>query len=375
MELLTPRQDHVSDVKPIDDPGVDTEFFNLLLPLPYRVAILLTLGVWLWAANLRGLMSKNMRVDVPALIRYPSRMQQNQLKHWQSTNRFAIMLTVPLSVSLLLFWILSRFDESLVLRWELLGDITLLAIVCALLLPSLQVPWMRTVAPSGRARFAKALRRIALGGIATTDEGRFGDVILADALTSYSKVVGDLFVVACMLLRWPHPTAKPDRDCGGAITVPLLMAVPFLIRFSQCLIEFRRVRSGQYGEGHGWGGTHLLNAAKYFTAFPVFFFSTRMAPHEYREGGWGYDFWYAGCSDLVSNLDIIQLTKVLFLGGSPQSSTRSIPSIGMSPRTGTSSSSPPSAAAPITPGVCARTGSSSLLASTTSLLSLTWSCV
>lgn len=38
------------------DPEVEElDSFSLLLPLPYRLAILVVLGVWLWGLNLHGL--------------------------------------------------------------------------------------------------------------------------------------------------------------------------------------------------------------------------------------------------------------------------------------------------------------------------------
>jgi hypothetical protein len=38
------------------DPEVEgLDSFSLLLPLPYRLAILIVLGVWLWGLNLHGL--------------------------------------------------------------------------------------------------------------------------------------------------------------------------------------------------------------------------------------------------------------------------------------------------------------------------------
>lgn len=70
-------------------------------------------------------------------------------------------------------------------------------------------------------------------------------------------------------------TGKPDRECGGAIAVPLIIAIPSLIRLRQCLIEYFRVRRSNIGASqsvraaNGWGGQHLANAAKYSTAFPV----------------------------------------------------------------------------------------------------------
>ena len=72
-------------------------------------------------------------------------------------------------------------------------------------------------------------------------------------------------------------TKRPDRGCGGQYLVPIIIAIPSLIRFRQCMIEYLRVRSSNYKNGGigagGWGGQHLANALKYFSAFPVIIFS------------------------------------------------------------------------------------------------------
>ena len=118
------------------------------------------------------------------------------------------------------------------------------------------------------------MRRISVGGLAQPADGKFGDILLADVLTSYSKVLGDLFIALCMMFTKQHSTSRPNRNCGGAFIVPFLISVPFIIRLRQCLIEYVRVRHGvASGEldvrTAGWGGQHLANALKYSTAFPV----------------------------------------------------------------------------------------------------------
>lgn len=121
-------------------------------------------------------------------------------------------------------------------------------------------------------RFLKMLRRVSIGGLADANDGKFGDVLMADVLTSYAKVLGDLFVAVCMTVNGKHSTGHPDRSCGGRFFVPMLIAIPSLIRLRQCLIEYVRVRkSVKLGMGTvgGWGGQHLANALKYSSAFPV----------------------------------------------------------------------------------------------------------
>ncbi|KAF2842896.1 protein-ER retention protein-like protein [Patellaria atrata CBS 101060] len=249
------------------DPAVDSEVdsFSLVLPLPYRVAIIIVLGVWAWGANLHYLHA--IKIDVPALIRYPPRTSHAHLPHHLSTYRLAALLSLPLCASLLLFWTLTRCDPALVLSWEIIPNFYLLLLALAFLLP------FHNLSRNGRARFLHTLRRISIGGLAEAQDGKFGDIIAADALTSYAKVLGDLFVTLCMMFTHRHSTAHPHRACGGAIVVPLIIAIPSLIRLRQCLIEYLRIRNGNKRSGavgsSGWGGQHLANALKYASAFPV----------------------------------------------------------------------------------------------------------
>ena len=133
---------------------------------------------------------------------------------------------------------------------------------------------------TGLRRLLSTLKRISYGNIAETQNGRFGDLLAADALTSLAKPLGDLFISQCMFFSpGVSSTAMPDRGCGGAYLVPLLLAYPYLVRLIQCLVEYKRVRSiigddPRSAATLGWGGQHLANALKYFSAFPVIVLSS-----------------------------------------------------------------------------------------------------
>lgn len=213
-----------------------------------------------------------MKIDVPVLINYPSRTHSSHPPHYKTTYRLASFLTIPLVPFLLLFWLLTRADPTRVLHWQLLPNLYILLLLVSFFLP------IRQLTQSGRTRFLSTFRRISIGGIAKAGDGKFGDILLADVLTSYSKVFGDLFIVLCMFTTRHITTAKPDRNCGGLVVVPILISLPSLIRLRQCLIEFMRVRNGlANGEldfrTAGWGGQHLANALKYSSAFPVIILS------------------------------------------------------------------------------------------------------
>ncbi|KIV91669.1 hypothetical protein, variant [Exophiala mesophila] len=249
------------------DPAVEPEIdsFSRVLPLPYRVAIIVVLGIWAWGVNLHYL--HLVKIDVPALIRYPSRQGPNSILHHHSTYRLATILSIPLAASLLLFWAITRGDKHAVLSWQILPQSYLFLIVLCFVLP------VKRMSRSGRLHFLTTLKRISVGGLAEVQDGKFGDIILADVLTSYAKVMGDLFVSTCMLFsRKTVSTAKPDRGCGGVFLVPFIIAIPSMIRLRQCLIEYSRVRRNRTATS-GWGGQHLANALKYATAFPVIILS------------------------------------------------------------------------------------------------------
>ncbi|KAI9697599.1 MAG: protein-ER retention protein [Candelina mexicana] len=249
------------------DPSVEPELdsFSLFLPLPYRVAIILVLGVWAWGLNLHYLYL--IKIDVPALIRYPPRTSPTFPSHHLSTYRLATLLTIPLAVSLVIFWTVTHGQASLVLAWEILPASYLFLLVLCFFLPT------QRLSRTGRYRFLSILKRVGVGGIAEAKDGKFGDVLVADVLTSYAKVFGDLFVSICMFFSGSSSTGKPDRGCGGQYMVPLIISIPSLIRLRQCLIEYLRVRRDNRKAGglgaSGWGGQHLANALKYSSAFPV----------------------------------------------------------------------------------------------------------
>ena len=119
--------------------------------------------------------------------------------------------------------------------------------------------------------------------------------------------------------------------------VPLIIAIPSMIRLRQCLIEYGRVqKANKTGalSGQGWGGQHLANALKYSTAFPVIILSAMQ--RNYEEGKYGlseaglFRLWYAHI--LVSTH---RSRADHAAGSSSSSSTPSTPSTGTSPKTGT----------------------------------------
>lgn len=208
---------------------------------------------------------------MPALVRYPPRASVHHPPHHLTTYRLAAACSVLFALSLATFWLFTHGDAHLVLRHGWL-PLSLLASLAVLFYAPL-----RALSHAGRRRFLATLRRISIGGLAEPRDGKFGDIILADALTSYAKIIADLFVALCMFVTPGYSaTGRPDRSLPGNL-VPFLVAIPSLIRLRQCLIEYFRVRRAPYHPASGWGGQHLANALKYSTAFPVIILSTMLS--------------------------------------------------------------------------------------------------
>lgn len=208
---------------------------------------------------------------MPALVRYPPRPSAHHPPHHRTTYRLAAAATTLLALSLSTFWLFTRGDPALAARHDWL-PLSLLGSLAVLFYAP-----VRALSHAGRRRFLATLKRVSVGGLAEARDGKFGDIILADALTSYAKVLADLLVAGCMFLRpGSSATAAPDRSCAGRL-VPLVAAIPSLIRLRQCLIEYLRVRRAPFHPSTGWGGQHLANALKYSTAFPVILLSTMLS--------------------------------------------------------------------------------------------------
>jgi len=230
---------------------------------------------------------------LPALIKYSTRSSTIH-SHHQRTYRLAAIATIPLIASILLYWTITRGEPSLVVAWDILPQSYLFLLALLFLLP------LQSLSFTGRYRFLGTLKRVSVGGIAEAGDGKFGDILLADVLTSYAKVLGDWFVAGCMFFSpGVSSTDKPDRSCGGAYMVPLIISIPSLIRLRQCLIEYGRVRSNPTTTS-GWGGQHLANALKYSTAFPVIILSALQRGYDPNKIGMSetglFRLWYIDLS-------------------------------------------------------------------------------
>ncbi|KAI8967611.1 EXS family-domain-containing protein [Mycotypha africana] len=90
----------------------------------------------------------------------------------------------------------------------------------------------------------------------------FSDVILADMLTSFSNVFGDLFIAFCVLFTGKDAAFfidNVDNIYSRDYIVPLLISFPYLIRLKQCIAEYIVTKEKR----------HIFNSLKYASSIPV----------------------------------------------------------------------------------------------------------
>ncbi|GAA95435.1 uncharacterized protein L969DRAFT_92571 [Mixia osmundae IAM 14324] len=118
----------------------------------------------------------------------------------------------------------------------------------------------------------------------------FCDVIFADILTSYAKVLGDVWVCTSIMFG-----REATDAIGGRWAVAIMTSLPYVVRLRQCLAEYFTTpanyapinNANPYTLAQPPASTPsdprtraLFNAVKYATAFPVIFLSAMQGKHE-----------------------------------------------------------------------------------------------
>ncbi|KAJ6013337.1 hypothetical protein N7540_007928 [Penicillium herquei] len=250
------------------DQHAQLDAFGIVFPFPIRIAALLVAGFWGWAFNLHYLAKAN--IDVPSLVRYPV-PTPSERPHHIAAYRLATIFTIPLSIWLIVFWIATHHSRELVERLDFIPLSVFVILLVILIWP------LNRAARRGRIRFLLTFKRVLIGGLAEAKDGKFADILLADALTSYARVLGDIYISFCMFFTDDiSATSKPNRACGQDYIVPIIVAVPFTIRLRQCLTEYLRSRRASSRAESNKGNQHLANALKYATAFPVIWLNAKL---------------------------------------------------------------------------------------------------
>ncbi|WVR04664.1 hypothetical protein IAU60_001675 [Kwoniella sp. DSM 27419] len=178
-------------------------------------------------------------------------------KLYQPVYKLFLLYTAWCGSGWVLFRTLSQGDHELMEKWRIIPGLLALGVLAAVL-----VPW-RGVAEWERAGLRRAMKRILLPPLNAPIF--FCDVILADILTSFAKVLGDMWISAVQI--WVGDISKGRVGVAGYgrwVTLAMV-SLPYLLRFRQCLLEYYQ---------SSWSSPRpLANALKYFSAFPVIFLS------------------------------------------------------------------------------------------------------
>lgn len=267
------------------------EIFEIYLPIPYRILFLLNFGLFLWIVNLKICIDHN--IDPLIVLKIPkSDNNNNNNQHIQNNNNEIInssnhillnyskiefkKITILNIINYLIFLILINFFKfsiylSLINLLKFLPIIGIFSFFSILLTPLNSNQFKK--------RFLETIKRTLRGNIDINL--RNNDILLADTLTSYNKILIDLIIYITSLIlnlnilpkfnnydidseNNNYDLIKFDKKYSNFYNIDLLIGLlPSLIRLNQCLIEYNssRRRNKQ----------HLLNAIKYSTAIlPVF---------------------------------------------------------------------------------------------------------
>ncbi|RUP50329.1 EXS-domain-containing protein, partial [Jimgerdemannia flammicorona] len=245
--------------------------FRTLLPFFYRPLIIITIGIWGWALNLHIL--STLGIDTPALMH----VHHTGAGLYRPIYAIATVVTAVVGVNLWCFWATfigagaaENGEEQVTRTW--LPTFCYFTVVVMVTMPG------NVFYKKERTRFLRWVLIVAFGGDGSLrrifslnlfSEVYFSDVILADILTSFAKVLGDLYTTICVLAVGRGSIdflLDEDSDrCWRDVMVPMMTSIPHLLRFRQCISEYLGSNCANR--------RHLLNALKYASALPVIMLS------------------------------------------------------------------------------------------------------
>ncbi|KAJ6499143.1 EXS family-domain-containing protein [Mycena sanguinolenta] len=244
----------------------------LSFPLPFRVLVLAGLGILGWATNLHGLdmlgvdavAAMDLRLDADTHLHLPPHLSSSAPKYpAQPSMIYNAVYRLFAAYSLWVFfsWVAFRYltygNMSLVDAFGYIPAVSALVVLLVLICP------IDTLYKHERDKFLHAIRRC----LFTSMDGPiyFADVVFADIFTSFAKVLGDVWLSACMLLPGNTLFLTPADGPWLRWVAPTIMSLPYLVRLKQCVVE--------YSLSSNESRRPLFNALKYATAFPVIYLS------------------------------------------------------------------------------------------------------
>lgn len=232
---------------------IDTNWFDVLLPLPFRVVLLVNLGILLWYINL--LTCRNFKIDILMVLKIsPQEVTLNKLIF--KTKKRLINSTLFNSIAYIIYYFFTSNGWTV----PLIDWLPMFCIIMTIII------LIKTNSSSFESkRLLETVKRVIKGDIDTSL--RNNDILLTDTFTSYNKVLVDFLVYFSALLLGLQ-TLPSGSDLSKDLSkshlqifnIDLLLAnLPSLLRLSQCVQEYKK--------GNKQEINHLLNAIKYSTAF------------------------------------------------------------------------------------------------------------
>ncbi|KAF9263298.1 EXS-domain-containing protein [Marasmius fiardii PR-910] len=268
----------------MSEPDFDDEIpYSASFPLPFRVLSLAGLGIIGWATNLHGL--DKFGIDAPTVLqlrtndslpRTSPRREGFRLglpdpsHHHKTLYRLAGIYFSWFFGTWFIYLFFTQRDPKLVDTYGFLPGLLTIAIILVLLCP------FEVFYKHERVGFILSLRRCLF--ITMDSPVYFADVVFADVLTSYAKVLGDVFLIFRMLYPGNSMLVKPVDAGWIRWLAPTVMSLPFFLRLRQCIVEWT--------SSDNESNRPLFNALKYATAFPVIFLSAaqNIVESEVRNG-------------------------------------------------------------------------------------------
>ncbi|KAG0701347.1 EXS family-domain-containing protein [Suillus ampliporus] len=236
-------------------------------PLPFRVLFLIGLGILGWATNLHGL--HLLGIDAPSALELhsgrvflpttssPSRTHSPARMSYMPVYRLFAGYATWCFVGWSFFRLVTRSNTMLVDTFKYIPAVCSLGVLTTLICP------YEMCQKRERDLFLQSAARCLFSPM--NSPVYFSDVVFADVFTSFAKVLGDVWLALCMLLPGGSLLSPPSIDGLSQWILPTLMSLPYLVRFRQCIIEYRSPANTSKRP--------LFNALKYASSFPVIFLS------------------------------------------------------------------------------------------------------
>ncbi|KIY74460.1 EXS-domain-containing protein [Cylindrobasidium torrendii FP15055 ss-10] len=263
----------------MDHGALDDEIdWTIPFPLPFRVLVLIGLGLLGWATNLHGLEAAGLDPISTLDLRI------EQAPHI-SIRVFGISFTPPSPLYGPLYRLSATYFSCVLATWVIFryatgGDPLLVDVfgyipgAFALILTFILVCPFNIFQRTERDKFLLAIRRCVASSM--DSPVYFSDVVFADVFTSFAKVLGDVWLSVLMVMPGHTLLQPPAQEGLMRWIVPTIMSVPYFVRFRQCIIEY----TAPLNESR----RPLYNALKYATSFPVIYLSAaqRLVQDELR---------------------------------------------------------------------------------------------